>query len=78
MKKSIKKIQQWKKSRRKQANKQTNKKAKNQKKGGKEVFWLTIEGANRVNIVDWKHLTFEKEELNQRIKSGQNMSMLIQ
>ena len=45
MKKSIKKIQQWKKSRRKQANKQTNKKAKNQKKGGKEVFWLTIEGA---------------------------------
>ena len=25
--------------------KQTNKKAKNQKKGGKEVFWLTIEGA---------------------------------
>ena len=39
-----KKIQQWKKKQTK-TSKQTNKKNQNQKKGGKEVFWLTIEGA---------------------------------
>ena len=39
-----KKIQQWKKKQTK-TSKQTNKKNKNQKKGGKEVFQLTIEGA---------------------------------